>query len=167
MNHRRPYRPGCSRLATPWLPSTDDLDRELEMPLPVAGVDRIEDAAVALALIDSFASDPSAHETLVILLDAEHRGTTIVNIDGTTEHDSVLRVADYVTERAHGADDVSAAIIATFRPGGSDELDDLERWLTIDEQLAMVGVELVEWFVIGRSVSCPRSLLGDPTRWTP
>ena len=161
MTHHRPYRPVCSRFASPW-PALCVTDPP---PLPVADVDPITDAVTALALIDAFASNPPVHETLAILLDHEHRGSTIVNVDGTVDNDSVLHVADRVTEIAHRIEDIGAVIIASVRPGGSDELDDVDRWLTIDEQLGLVGVELVEWFVIGRSVSCPRSLLGDPSRW--
>ena len=160
MHHQHPYRPGCSRFASP--SPLVDADPPL---LPVADVETIADARTALALIDAVRADPPTHETIAILLDSEHRGCTIINVDGTVDNDSVLHVADYITETAHRVDDIGAAIIASIRPGGSDELDDLERWLTVDEQLHMVGVELVEWFVIGRSVSCPRSLLGDPTRW--
>ena len=161
MNHHRPYRPGCSRFTSPW----PALSVDAGPTLPVADVDQIVDARTALALIDALASNPPVHETLAILLDREHRGSTIVNIDDTVDNDSVLRVADLVTEVAHRVDDIGAVIIASFRPSGSDELDDLERWLTIDEQLGLVGVELLEWFVVGRSISCPRSLFGDPARW--
>lgn len=161
MNHHRPYRPGCSRFASAWPALSNDAGPQL----PVADVDPIDDARTALALIDALASDPPVHETMAILLDREHRGSTIVNFDGTVDHDAVLWVADRVTEMAHRVDDIGAVIIASFRPGGSDELDDVERWLTIDEQLGIVGIELVEWFVIGSAVSCPRSLLGDASRW--
>jgi hypothetical protein len=161
MNHHHPHRTGCSRFSSPW----PALSLDAAVPLPVAEVDPINDAPTALVLIDALASDPPVHETLAILLDREHRGSTIVHFDGTVDNDSVLWVADQVTEIAHRVDDVGAVVIASFRPRGSDELDDVERWLTIDEQLGLVGVELIEWFVIGRSVSCPRSLLGDASRW--
>ena len=165
MYHRHPYRFGCSRVVATW----PAMFATGGPPRPVAdahvGHERIDDAATALELIGSVTSDPVVHETLVVLLDAEHRGHKIVNVDRTVEHDSVLGVADLVTEMAYGAEDIGAVIIASIRPDGSDELDDVDRWLTIDEQLAMVGIELVEWFVIGRSVSCPRSLLGDVSRW--
>jgi hypothetical protein len=161
MYHHRPYRISCSRFASPRAALAGDS----MPPLPVADVDPIDDAPTALTLIGAMASDPPAHETLVILLDREHRGSTIVNFDGTTDNDSVLWVADHVTEIAHRVDDIGAVVIASFRPNGSDELDDVERWLTVDEQLDLVGIELVEWFVIGRSVSCPRSLFGDAPRW--
>lgn len=161
MNHHRPYRPGCSRFASSW----PLLGLDPETSLPVARADRIDDASTAQSLIATLASDPPVHETLAILLDREHRGVKVVNVDGTVDNDSVLLVADLVSEMACRIDEIGAVIIASFRPGGSDELDDVERWLTIDEQLGLVGVELVEWFVIGRSVSCPRSLFGDASRW--
>jgi len=161
MNHHHPFRPGCSRFAS----SSPAFAADGGPSFPIAEVDAIDDAATALALINEFASRPQAHETLAVLLDREHRGTTILNVDGTVDNDSVLWVADHVTDVAHRVDGVDAVIIASYRPGGSDELDDIDRWLTIDEQLGLVGIELVEWFVIGNAVSCPRSLLGDTSRW--
>ncbi len=162
MIHDRSQRPGCSRFSTRWPPATQRDPR----PLPIAHVDRIEDAATALAMFDAFASDPPIYETLAILLDREHRGSTVVNVAGTVDPDSVLAVADFLTDAAHLNNAIDAAIIASFRPGGSDELDDIDRWLAIDDQLSVVGIELVEWFVIAGSVSCPRSLLGDAPRWS-
>jgi len=29
----------------------------------------------------------------------------------------------------------------------------------------MAGIELIEWYVYGRSVSRPRVLIGEPQRW--
>lgn len=161
MYHQRPNGLRCSRFPTSLFthPVHD------QSALPVAGVDEICDARTALAMFDAVASMPPSHETLLILLDHDRRGSTIVNVDGTVDHDSVLHVADFVTELAHHVAGIGAVIIASYRPGGCDELDDVDRWLTIDEQLSMVGVELVEWFVIAGSVSCPRALLGDPSRW--
>lgn len=161
MHHRRPNGPGCSRFVSVWpAPGIETAPR-----LPVAEVDRFDNPSTALALVDALASTPPVHESIVILLDDDHRGSTIMNFDGTVDNESVLHVADAVIERAHFVDDVGAAIIASIRPGGCDELDDVERWLTIDEQLGLFGIELVEWFVIGHSVSCPRALLGDASRW--
>ncbi len=166
MHHRRPprHRPEsrCRTVVAPWRLV---VGAPPGLRLPVADVDTIDDPGLALTLIGELASDPPTHETLAILLDAERRGSTIMNIHGTVDNDSVLHVADHIIERGHRIDDIGAVIIASMRPGGSDELDDVDRWLTIDEQLSLFGIELVEWFVIGRSVSCPRALLGDAPRW--
>lgn len=161
MHHHRPFRPGCARFASPFPAAVGGA----APTLPIADVDPIDDAPTALALIDAFTSRPLVHETLAVLLDRERRGSTIINVDGTVDDDSVLWVADHLTEIARHVGDVAAVIIASIRPGGSDQLDDIDRWLTIDEQLGLVGIELVEWFVVGGSVSCPRTLLGDESRW--
>ena len=133
--------------------------------LPLARVDRITNAAAALALIDALTSEPPIYETLVVLLDHQQRGTAVWRLDNTVDNDSVLHTADHVIEVTHQTDHVGGVIIASVRPESSDELDDVDRWLTIDDQLGLVGIELVEWFVIGRSVSRPRALLGEPERW--
>lgn len=161
MFNQRPNGLRCSRFPSPL--SIRPVDGE--PALPVAGLDAISDARTALAMFDAVASMPPSHETLLILLDHDRCGSTIVNIDGTVDNDSVLHIADFVTELAHHVAGIGGVIIASYRPGGCDELDDVDRWLTIDEQLSTVGVELVEWFVVARSVSCPRALLGDPSRW--
>ncbi len=64
MYHHRPYRISCSRFASPRAALVGDG----MPPLPVADVDPIDDAPTALTLIGAMASDPPAHETLVILL---------------------------------------------------------------------------------------------------
>lgn len=159
--HHRTFRATCPRFA----PASPAPGIEPAPHLPTAELDRFDDPSVALALIDALTSHPPKPETIAILLDREHRGSTIMNFDRTVDTDSILRVADAVTERAICVEEVGAVVLASIRPGGSDELDDIERWLTIDEQLGMFGIELVEWFVIGRSVSCPRALFGDAPRW--
>ena len=78
--------------------------------------------------------------------------------------DVVLEVAEWLLAAARH-DDVGAVLLASVRPGRGDELDDAERWLTLDELLGAAGVELLEWYVVGRGVSCPRVLVGEPPRW--
>jgi hypothetical protein len=133
-------------------------------PMPTAGVHQI-DLDAALDIITNQVPLPHLHQTVVIVLDHERRGLGITTVADTIEADAVLHVADMIVEAAHRDPEVGAAIIASFRPGGADELDDLDRWLTIDEQLGIVGVELIEWFVVGGAVSRPRTLVGEPARW--
>lgn len=133
-------------------------------PMPTARIDQI-DLDAALDVITNQVPLPHVHQTVVILLDHDRHGLGITTVADTHEADAVLHVADMVVEVAHCDPEVGGAIIATFRPGGTDELDDLERWLTIDEQLGIAGVELIEWFVVGGAVSRPRTLVGEPARW--
>lgn len=132
--------------------------------MPTARLDQI-DLDAALDVITNQVPLPHLHQTVVIVLDHDRRGLGITTVADTYEPDAVLHVADMIAEAAHRDPEVGGAIIASFRPGGADELDDLERWLTIDEQLGMVGVELIEWFVVGGAVSRPRTLVGEPSRW--
>ena len=81
--------------------------------------------------------------------------------------DFLITRRDRITPQQAGMPDIGAAVIGSVRPHGCTDLDDVERWLDIDEQLAGAGLELIEWYVFGRAVSLPRVLLGEPTRWAP
>jgi hypothetical protein len=131
---------------------------------PFAGGPPIDDAA-ARSLFASTLAVPRRPETVVVLLDHDRRGRTILNVAGTTHPDAVLDVAECCIELVARSPLIGGAIIATVRPSGGDVLDDVERWLDLDERFALVGVELVEWYVYGRAVSRPRVLLGEPDRW--
>lgn len=135
--------------------------------IPRAHIDPIVTSHNAQLLIDELIDAPRRHETLAILLDDERRGISIVSVDGTFEADAVFHVADLVVETTLSSSFVGSVILASVRPGGSDELDDLDRWIELSAQCSDVGIELVEWFVIGSRVSCPRTLLGEPSRWAP
>ena len=60
---------------------------------------------------------------------------------------------------------LGALVMATVRPGGGPLEDDGDRWLEMSDLTSAAGVELVEWFVIGDEIHCPRDLLGEPPRW--
>ena len=51
--------------------------------LPRAGVDRIDSPEVALAMIGFMMGDPMRSETLVLLLDEQHRGIQVTVVSGT------------------------------------------------------------------------------------
>jgi hypothetical protein len=131
---------------------------------PSAAHDAIDDTT-ALLLFDAALADPRRCETIVVLLDHDRCGRSIVNVDGTGDADAVLDVAELAIAIAGGSSDIGAVIVASVRPGGSDQLDDVERWIELDERFALAGIELVEWYVYGRTVSLPRELVGEPERW--
>ncbi len=135
--------------------------------MPRADIDAIADAESARLLVTSMMSTPMRHETITVLLDHEHRGITVFRVleDPDARPDAIFDVAEVIVGGAHLRDHVGAVIMASIRPGGSDELDDAERWLSLDDQFESAGIELVEWFVVGRRISCPRSLVGDPARF--
>jgi hypothetical protein len=136
--------------------------------VPRAGVDPIDSERAALAVINMVLEPPLRHDTVVITLDRERRGRSLVVVHETELHDALFGVLDMVV----GLDDdeLDAFIVATVRPPvpGVPDLDflDVDRWILASELVESSGLELVEWFVVGAGVSCPRKLLPDPPRWT-
>ena len=140
--------------------------------LPRAAVDPIDSPRAALAVVDLALRRPLTHETIALVLDHDRRGRTIVVVDGTGEPDAVVDVVERVAESIAATGHPGSLVVATVRPGGGAEPGDEDRWLEASDLADSLGVELVEWFVIGgdrptvaANASCPRDLLGEPPRW--
>ncbi len=136
---------------------------------PRAGVDPISTPQAAMAVISMAMRRPLRHETLVLALDAERRGITIVVVDGTADPDAVVVVGECIATAVAGETLVEALVMATVRPG-VDYDDDPDRWLEASDAVEACGLELVEWFVISgdetvERVRCPRDDLGEIPRW--
>jgi hypothetical protein len=135
--------------------------------LPRAGVDRIDSELVARSMLGLMVSDPMRTETIVLLLDHERRGIGVLVVSGTIPLDSIFDVLDVITSIE--LDELGSVVVASVRRPvpGIDDLDelDVDRWLECSSMLEDAGIELVEWFVIGRDVQCPRDLVGEPPRW--
>jgi hypothetical protein len=151
---------------------------------PRGGVDRIVDAAGALAVIRLAMSSPPRPETIVMILDPDHRGRTIVVVDGTEDDEAVLEIVEHLARSVAEArpDDgggeswPGALVVASVRLGRGARERDADRWLEACDLAAAAGVELLEWFVVeaterGRAETftawCPRDLLAQPPRWRP
>ena len=134
--------------------------------LPRAGVDPIDDAVAALAVIRVAVHQPPIHETVALVLDGDRTGRTVVVVDGTEHPDSVLDVVEHVAGSIASSGD-GALVVATVRPNGAPVAGDEDRWLEASDLADDVGIELVEWFVLdGEGTTwCPRDLLGEPPRW--
>lgn len=133
--------------------------------LPRAGVDPVATDGVALATVLAAVHLPLRHETIVLLLDDARCGLAVVVVDGTSCPDAVVEIADRLLDpRTHDAR-VGAAVIASVRPGAGDDLADADRWLELVDVAEQAGVDLVEWYVLGRGVDRPRELVGAPPRW--
>ena len=135
--------------------------------LPGAGVDRIDSELVARSVLGLIVADPVRTETVVLLLDHERRGIGVLVVSGTVPLDSIFDVLDVITSIE--LDELDGVVVASVRlpVPGIDDLDecDVDRWLECSSMLEDAGIELVEWFVIGRDVQCPRDLVGEPPRW--
>ncbi len=133
--------------------------------VPRARIDTIACAADALTLIRAVLAVPTRPEAIVIVLDDAHRGLAVVSVSDTDDDDSVVAVVECIARPDLFDGDAGALVIATVRPGGTVTDGDIDRWLEICDLAEGAGLELVEWFVVGRSISCPRDLVGMPPRW--
>ncbi len=138
--------------------------------LPRAGIDPICSHDAALVTIAAALHRPLRAETVVVLLDDDRRGIALVVVTDTKRPDDVLEVVECLTRPAAHAGRAGAVVVGTVRPGAGPEPcepadRDVERWLELSEIAEGHGVELLEWFVIGADVCCPRDDLGEAPRW--
>ncbi|HWC67686.1 MAG TPA: hypothetical protein VG478_06440 [Acidimicrobiales bacterium] len=118
--------------------------------------------------LDAFTSVASFDraQILVLMLDAEHRGTTCLAVDDVRSADGVLRVGTLLAELAQHEIGLAAVTLASIRPGGGAELADIDRWHSLTTQLGTAGVTLLEWFVFGEHSAVGIGELVDaPWRW--
>jgi hypothetical protein len=132
---------------------------------PRAGVDPIDSQERALTVVRLARHRPARAETIVILLDHARCGLAIVAVSGTEHPDDVLTVVERVTAPAALGGAVGAIIVASSRPGDEAGDADVDRWLELSDIADCAGVDLLEWFVIGERVTCPRDQLGELPRW--
>jgi hypothetical protein len=136
--------------------------------LPRAGVDTISCAETALLALAMAIQRPLRAETVTLLLDDQRRGIAVAVVSGTHQPDDVLEVVECFTRSAAHGGRVGSIIVASVRPDRSDEATtstDVDRWLEMSDIAEQAGVELLEWFVIGGEVTCPRDQLGEQPRW--
>ena len=128
--------------------------------MPRAGIDPVDTPATALAVVRMAMSRPLRPETIVLVLDGDRCGRTIVVVDGTESADAVSDVVERVTESMADTVPGGSLVVASVRPGGGPDPDDADRWLEISDLADDAGVELLEWFVVADDV-------GPPTAWCP
>ncbi len=133
--------------------------------VPRARVDRIESHFDALRIVTISMATPAAHQIIAITLDAEQRGIHVLAINETTEPDALLGVVDMIVDSAAYDAEVHGLVLAAIRPGGDVDFADLGRWNEIDDLCASAGIDLIEWFVLGATISCPRDMCGTAPRW--
>jgi hypothetical protein len=117
------------------------------------------DALTVLATFDR-------SQILVLMLDADHRGSTCLAVDDVSEADGVLRVGALLAALAGHDIGLAAVVLASVRPDRGAELADVDRWEAVDAHLAAASVSLLEWFVLGEHSSVGiGELVGAPWRW--
>jgi len=136
--------------------------------LPRAGIDTISCAETALLTMAMAIQQPLRAETVTLLLDDQRRGIAVAVVSGTHQPDDVLEVVECFTRSAAHGGRVGSIVVASVRPAVTDDATtatDVDRWLEMSDIAEQAGVELLEWFVIGGDVTCPRDRLGEPPRW--
>ena len=84
---------------------------------PRAGIDPVESAPAALAVIQLAMHLPPTDETIALVLDDDHRGHTIVVVDGTDDPDSVLDVVERLVDSIVASGRDGSLVVASIRPG--------------------------------------------------
>jgi DNA repair protein RadC len=130
--------------------------------IPRGFIDPISSRTDALAVLSIAA--PFGNDTVAILLDPERRGIGIIMVTGTIDPDTLFWVIDLCIEARYP--NLAGLVLASARPGGDMEAADRERWIEATLHCDDAGIELVEWFVIGEHIACPRDLAGEPSRWS-
>lgn len=133
--------------------------------LPRAGIDPIDTSDKAFTTIAMAIQRPLRPETVVAYLDHERRGIAFVIVSETETLDSVIDVVECLCDPNAYNGRVGALLVGSVRPNGDIEHSDVDRWLEMSNLCEESGIELLEWFVIGRAVSCPRDSLGEPPRF--
>jgi DNA repair protein RadC len=123
----------------------------------------------ALRIILAAASDPPRAETIAVLLDSAHRGLSpCVLCDGASSADQVIDLAGLVAALAEQEPALAALVLATARPGRGIELlpDDEAAFFRLRHDLAEVGVELLDWFLLDDGLAASVAELTDGCwRW--
>jgi hypothetical protein len=133
--------------------------------VPRARIDPITDADIAVQLIVGALSHPPRFESVVLVLDDAHRGVGIVSVSGTPHPDQAVEVVECLARPELFDGQGAALVIGSSRPNGGIVDGDLDRWLEMCDLAETSGFELVEWFVIGSTVRCPRDLTAIRPRW--
>ncbi len=133
--------------------------------IPRAGLDPISDADAALSAVALAMHLPFEHETIALLLDHERRGITITLVTGTHEPDAAVGVIECLAQAGGREHRLGAVVLASIRPDGGPLSGDADRWLEMSDIAETFGIELLEWFIVGHDISCPRDLLGESPRW--
>ncbi len=134
-------------------------------PIPRAHRDPLRNSADALLLVMLLLSPEAVDETMVLVLDDARCGIAVLRVTGTGDPDTLLGVVDSVTEASRTSSEAAGLILVSTRASSAISIDDLARWHEADESCIDADLDLVEWFVVGDSVSCPRELCGVAPRW--
>jgi hypothetical protein len=104
----------------------------------------------ALRVVMAAVSHPPTPETVVLLLDDEHRGGTCLVCRGAATAPQVATLVPLLVETAARERSLGAAVMATRRPGQGIQpsAEDDTTFIAMRYELAVAGVELLDWFLL-------------------
>lgn len=137
------------------------------LPPPRGGVDPVDGARSALALFAAAIDRPLLPQMLVVFLDERGLGTRLMIVDNVHGPGVAACVAEAACNIALAEiPDAVTLVMASVRPGGGVQADDVDQWLEASAVTDSYGLRLVEWYVISElGCCCPRDLIGEPERW--
>ena len=135
--------------------------------MPRAHLDPIVCVDDARALFALQMSEPVVDETLVMLLDDQLCGSTLLTISGTRSVEQLLQAAEAVAMIANSTPEIGSVVIASVRrEGATADLLVPGLWSTLDDIVEASSVVLLDWLVTGPwGLLLPRAMYGAPSRW--
>jgi len=130
-----------------------------------AAVYALADSAQAMDFIDlvMYRDCPG---TLAILMEDNALPGVCVAVDGGDHPDAVFSVCVCVTEVLKRNPQIAGVVLASVRPHDSPDCDDIDRWFELVHDFEQLGVELLEWFVVGPAFAVGmRAITGCVSAW--
>lgn len=119
----------------------------------------------ALSVVFAAVSEPERHETVLLLLDHAHRGLGCIVVTG---RGPLSALTDVVEELALQEPALCGFVLATVRPGAGylPDARDERAFHDVRTRLDVLGVDLVDWFMIGqRHAASLAELTDSQLRW--
>lgn len=124
----------------------------------------IRDPHDALALILHADATSPGDKIVAIVLDHRDRVISLLTVTSPPDADGLFGVLEAIGRR-NSAGLIRGVILASCRGDHGLDADDADRWMEASDLCTPYGIDLVEWFVVGPTIVCPRDILGEPPRW--
>jgi hypothetical protein len=123
----------------------------------------------ALRVVLAAIAQPPEAETVVLLLDATHRGHVCLVCRGAAAAEQVASLVPLLVQAAANEPSLGAVVLATVRPGRGVVVggDDHVAFGAMRQDLAEAGIDLLDWFVLdGAVIASVAELTGAGWRWS-
>ena len=135
----------------------------LPIDVPRAHCDPITSATQALSVFSLAIMRPLRAVTLVVRISRDHRG---VGLFALNDGGDIRSLIDHIVARCAAQNAARAVAIVSVRPQRRPQFHLGNEWTTACDVCRQAGVQLVDWFVVGRhGVICPRVIAHEPGVW--